>query len=207
MCCTPYASKFGKLSSGHRTGKTSFHSNPKECLNYHTIACILQASKVMIRFLQASLQQDMNQELADVQAGFRKGRWARDQIANICWIIEKQETSRKKIYFCFIDYTKALTLWITTNCGILFHWEYQTTLPVSCETCMQVKKQQLELDMEQWTVSKLGKEYIKAVYCHPAYLTSIQSTSCEMPGWINHKLVSKLPEEISTTSDMQMIPL
>ena len=74
MCCTPYASKFGKLSSGHRTGKTSFHSNPKECLNYHTIACILQASKVMIRFLQASLQQDMNQELADVQAGFRKGR-------------------------------------------------------------------------------------------------------------------------------------
>ena len=72
---------------------------------------------------------------------------------------------------------------------------------------MQVKKQQLELDMEQWTVSKLGKEYIKAVYCHPAYLTSIQSTSCEMPGWINHKLVSKLPEEISTTSDMQMTPL
>ena len=69
------------------------------------------------------------------------------------------------------------------------------------------KKQQLELDMEQWTVSKLGKEYIKAVYCHPAYLTSIQSTSCEMPGWINHKLVSKLPEEISTISDMQMIPL
>ena len=61
--------------------------------------------------------------------------------------------------------------------------------------------------MEQRTGSKLGKEYIKAVYCHPAYLTSIQSTSCEMPGWINHKLVSKLPEEISTTSDMQMIPL
>ena len=60
-------------------------------------------------------------------------------------------------------------MWITTNCGILFHWEYQTTLPVFCETCMQVKKQQLELDMEQWTVSKLGKEYIKAVYCHPAY--------------------------------------
>ena len=64
-----------------------------------------------------------------------------------------------------------------------------------------------EPDMEQWIGPKLGKEYIKAVYCHPAYLTSIQSTSCEMPGWINHKLVSKLPEEISTISDMQMIPL
>ena len=67
---------------------------------------------------------------------------------------------------------KPLTVWITTNCGKFWkRWEYQTTLPVSCETCVQVKKQQLDLDMEQWTESKLGKEYIKAVYCHPAYLT------------------------------------
>ena len=72
---------------------------------------------------------------------------------------------------------------------------------------MQNKKQQLELDMEQQTGSKLGKEYIKAVYCHPAYLIYMQSTSCEMPGWMNHKLESRLPGEISTTSDMQMIPL
>ena len=71
---------------------------------------------------------------------------------------------------------------------------------------MQVKKQQLELDMEQNTGSKLGKEYISAVYCHPAYLTSMQSTSCEMPGWMKHKLESRLPEEISITSDMQMTP-
>ena len=70
---------------------------------------------------------------------------------------------------------------------------------------MHVKKQQLELDMEQQTGSKLGKEYIKAVYCHPAYLTSMQSTSCEMQGWMNHKLESRLPGEISTISDMQMI--
>ena len=69
---------------------------------------------------------------------------------------------------------------------------------------MQVKKQQLELDMEQQTDSKLGKEYIKAVYCHPAYLTYIQSTSCEMPDWMKHKLESRLPGEISITSDMQM---
>ena len=67
---------------------------------------------------------------------------------------------------------------------------------------MQVKKQQLELDMEQETGSKLGNEYVKAVYCHPAYLTSMQSTSCEMPGWMNHKLESRFPGEISTTSDM-----
>ena len=68
---------------------------------------------------------------------------------------------------------------------------------------MQVKKQQLELDMEQQTGSKLGKEYIRAVYCHPAYLTSMQSTSCEMPGWMKHKLESSLPGEISITSDMR----
>ena len=72
---------------------------------------------------------------------------------------------------------------------------------------MQVKKQQLELDMEQWTGSKLGKEFVKAVYCHPAYLTSMQSTSCEMPGWMKQKLESRLPGEISITSDMQMAPL
>ena len=84
---------------------------------------------------------------------------------------------------------------------------YQTTLPVSSEACMQVKKQQLEQDMEQRMCSKLGKEYIKAVYCHPAYLTYMQSTSCEIPGWMNHKLESRWPGEISTTSDMQVTPL
>ena len=84
----------------------------------------------------------------------------------------------------------------------------QTTLPASRETCTQVKKQQLELDMEQQTgFSKLGKEYITAVYCHPAYLTSVQSTSHKMSGWMKHKLESRLPGEISITSDMQMTPL
>ena len=72
---------------------------------------------------------------------------------------------------------------------------------------MQVKKQQLEPDMEQWTGSKLGKEYGKVVYCHPAYLTHMQNTSCEMLGWMNHKLESRWLEEIVTASDMQMIPL
>jgi len=84
--------------------------------------------------------------------------------------------------------------------------EYQTTWPASWEIYMQVKKQKLELDMEQQTGSKSGKEYIKAVYCHPAYLTYTQSTSCEMPGWMKHKVKSRLPGEIPITSDTQMTP-
>ena len=85
----------------------SFHSNPKECLNYHTIALISHASKVMLKILQARLHQYENHELPNVQAGFRKGRGTRDQIANICWIIEKTREFQKNIYFCFIEYAKA----------------------------------------------------------------------------------------------------
>ena len=92
--------------------KVSFHSNPKErqcqeCLNCHTIALILHTSEVMLKILQARLQQYVNYELSDVQAGFRKGRGNRDQIPNICWIIEKAREFQKNIYFCFIDYAKA----------------------------------------------------------------------------------------------------
>ena len=90
--------------------------------------------------------------------------------------------------------------------SFLKRWEYQTTWPASWEMCMQVRKQQLELDMEQQTGSKLGKEYAKAVYCHTTYLTYMQSTSCEMLSWMKHKLESRLPGEISITSDMQMTP-
>ena len=126
----------------------------------------------MLKILQARLQQYVNRELPDVQAGFRKGRGIRDQIANIHWIIKKAREFQKNIYFCFIDYSTALDcvdhnkLWT-----FLKRWEYQITWPASCEIYMQVKKQQLELDMEKQNGSKLGKEYIKAVYCHPAYST------------------------------------
>ena len=123
-------------------------------LNYHTIALISHASKVMLKILQARLQQHVNRELPDVQAGFRKGRGTRDQIANICWIIKKATKSQKNIYFCIIDYDIAF-VWITTNCGRFFkRWEYQTTWPASWEICMHVSKQQLELDMELQTGSK-----------------------------------------------------
>ena len=110
--CTQYASKFGKLSSGHRTGKVVFtpvlkKGNTKECSNYCTIALISHGGKVMLKILQARLQQYVNCELPDVQAGFRKGRGTRDQIANIHWIIKKARKFQKNIYFCFIDYAKA----------------------------------------------------------------------------------------------------
>ena len=103
----------------------------------------------MLKILQAKLQQYVNLELPDVQAGFRKGWGTRDPIANILWITEKAREFQKNIYFCFIDYAKTLTVWITTNCEkFLRRWEYQTTLLASWEICMQVKKQQLKLDME-----------------------------------------------------------
>ena len=177
-CCTQYASKFGKLSSGHRTGKGQ---SPKECSNYCTIALISHASKIILKILQARLQQYVNCELPHVQAGFRKGRGTRDQIASST----KRESSIKTSISGLLATPKPLTMWITTNCGkFVKRWEYQTTLPAFWEICMQVRKQQLELDMEQQTDSKLGKEYIKIVYCHPAYLPYMHSTSFNMPGWM-----------------------
>ena len=102
----------------------------------------------------------------------RKGRGTRDQIADICWIMQKVREFDKGIYFCFTDYAKAFDCVDHTNCGkFLKRWDYQTTLPASWEICMKVKKQQLELDMEQWSCSILGKDHVKAVYCHVAYLT------------------------------------
>ena len=126
---------------------------------------------------------------------------------NIHWIIVKTKEFQKDIYLCFIDYAKAFDCVDHNKLENSFkRWQYQTTLLASYETCMQVKKQELELDMEQWTCSKLGKEYVKAVYCHPAYLTYMQSASCEMLGWMKHKLKSRLLGEISVTSDRQMTP-
>ena len=122
----------------------------------------------------------MNCELPDVQAGFRKGRGSRDQIANICWIIEKATEFQKNI--CFIDYSKAFDsvdhnkLWkILKEMGLPDH------LTCLLRNLYAGKEQQLEPDMEQQAGSKLEKEYVKAVYCHPAYLTYMQSVSCEMP--------------------------
>ena len=123
--------------------------------DWSDLAAAAHPSKLMLKILQARLQQYLNHELPDVQAGFRKGRGTRDQIANICWITEKIREFQKNIYFCFMDYAKTFDcvdhnkLW-----KILKEMEYQTTCLASWETCMQVRKQQLELDMEQQTGSK-----------------------------------------------------
>ena len=156
--------------------KVSFHSNitkkgnAKECSNYHTVALISHASIVILKILQARVQQYMNHELPDVQAGLRKGRRTRDQIANICSIIKKLQNSRKVSTSALLIMTKPLCR--SQQTGKFFkRWECQTILPASWEMCMQVKKQQLEPDMEQQTGSRPGKEYIKTVYYHLAYLT------------------------------------
>ena len=171
--------------------KRCFHSNPKEskakqCSNYHTIALISHTSKVMLKILQIRLQQYMNHELTDVQAGLRKGKRTRDKLPTSTGLSRKQESSRKTSISVLLTMPKTLTLWITANWKILTRkrWEYQTTWLAFWEICIQVRKQQLELDMEQQTGSKWEKEYVKPVYCHPAYLTYVQSTSWEMlAGW------------------------
>ena len=147
----------------------------------------------------------MNQELPDVHGGFWRDRGTRDQIANICWIVEKAREFQKNTYFCFIDLRlNPLAVWITTNWTILKEKGILDHL-----TCLLCAGQEATVRTGHGTTngSKLGKENIKAVYCHPAYLTYMQSTSCEMLGWMNHKLESRLLGDISTTSDIQMIPL
>ena len=138
--------------------KVSFHSTHKErqCqrmlkLLHNCTQLISHASKVMLKSVQARLQQYMNHELPDVQAGFRRGRGTRDQIPNIHWIMEKAREFHKNIYFCLLTMPKPLTVWITLiNCGKFWkRWEYQTTWPTSWETYIEVRKQELELDMEQ----------------------------------------------------------
>ena len=147
----------------------------------------------------------MNLELPYIQAGFRKAGEPEIKLPASVGSLKKQKSSRKTS--ALLTMPKPLTVWITMNCGKFWkRWEYQTTWPASWEICMQVKKQQVEPDMEQRTGSKLGKEFVKAVYCHPTYLTYMQSTSCKMLGWMKHKLESRLLEEISVTSNIQMTP-
>ena len=212
-CCTQYVRKFAKLISGHRTGERSIFisiptkDNVKECFNYCATAPISNASKVMLKILQARLQQYLSQELPDVQAGFQRGIGIRDQITNIHWILEKASEFQRNIYFCVFDYTKTFD-YVDHN----KLWEILKEMRVPDHlTCLwrnlYPDQEVTELDMEQWTGSKLGKEYIKAVYCHPTYLTPLQSISCEMPGWMKLKLESRLLEEISTTPDMEMTQL
>ena len=153
----------------HGKGQFSFQSqrkvNDEEYSNYHMVVLSSHANKVMFKILQARLQQYMNQELPDVQSGFRKGRGTKYQIATICWILEKAREFQKNIDFCFIDYAKAFDC---MNHNKLWKILKEKGIPDHLSSDMLVKKQQLKLDMEKQTGPKLGKEYVKAVYCHPA---------------------------------------
>ena len=155
--------------------------NAKEYSNYSTTALISHASKVMLKILQARLQQYMNHELPDAQAGFRKGRGTRDQIANICQIVKKAREFQKNIYFCFIDYAKAFDCVdhnkqeILKDMGIPDH--------LTCLLRNLCAGQEATVRTGHGTTDwfQIGKEYVKAVFCHPAYFTCMQSTSCEKP--------------------------
>jgi len=139
----------------------------------------------------------VNCEPPDIQAGLRKGRRTRDQIANIRWIIKKTREFQKNIYFCFIDYAKAFDCVDDNNLWkILKEMRIANHLTCLLRNLYAGQEAAVRTGHEQQNGSKFQKEYVKAVYCHPAYLTYMQSTSCEMPGCVKHKLESRLPGEI-----------
>ena len=210
MCCTQYASKFGKLSSGQRTGKGQFSFQslgkviPKNAQTT-TIALISHTSKVMLKILQARFQQYVNHELPDVQAGFRKGRGTRDQIANICWIIKKAREFQKTTYFCFIDYAKAFDcvdhnkLWkILKEMGNPDH--------LTCLLRNLYAGQEAAVRTGHGTTNwfPIGKGVRQGHILSPRLFNLYAEYVVRNLGWKKHKLESRL--SISTTSDMQMTP-
>ena len=211
-CFTQYTSKFGKLSSAHRTGKCVFipipkKGNAKECSNYRTIALISHTSKVMLKILQASLQHYVNLELPDVQAGFRKGRGTRDQIVSIHWIIEKAREFQKNIYFCFIDYTKAFDcvdhnkLWkILKEMGIPDHL---TCLPQNLYAGQEAT---VRTGHGITDLFKIGRWVHKGCILSPCLFNVYAEYIMQNASWMKHKLELKLPGDIPITSDMQMTP-
>ena len=197
--CSVFTKKFNILGSTY---------NSEILKSQCSIVLISHVSKVILKILQARLQQYVNWELLNVQAGFRKGKGIRNQIANIRWIIEKAREFQKNIYFCFIDYTKAFDcvdhnkLWkILKEIGIPDHLTcLLRNLYVSQETIVRTGHGTVD-----WF--KIGKGVRQGCVLSPCLfnLYYMQNTSCEMPGWRNQKLESRLPGEISTASDMQMI--
>ena len=181
--------------------------NPRQCSNYHTIALISHTSKVMLKIFQARLQQYMNHELPDVQAGFRKGRRTTDQIANICWVIEKAREFQKNIYSCFIEYTKAFDsvdhneLWkILKEMGIPDH--------LICLLRNLYASQEATVRTEHGTTDcfQIGKGIHQGCILSPCLFNLYAECIIRNSGWRKHKLESRLPGEISKTSYIQMTP-
>ena len=200
-CCTQHASNLENSAVTTGLEKVSFISIPKkgiakECSNYSTIALTSHISKVMLKILPARLQLYMNHEIL-FMLDFKKAEEPDIKLPTSYGSSKKQASSRKTSTSALLTTPKPWLCGSQQTAKFLKRREYQTTWCTSWEICMQVKKQQLELDMEQQTGSKSEKEYVKVVYCHPAYLTYMHSTSCKMPGWMKHKLESRLPGEIS----------
>ena len=176
-CCSQYASKSGKLSSGHRTEMVSFIPVPKKAMSKNVQTTTqLYSSHMLVKWYSKFSKPGFNSTWT-IKFQIFKLDLEKAEEPGIKWPTsigssKNQKSSRKTSTSSLLTMPKPLTVWITTNCGkFLKRWKYQTTLPASWDVCMQVKKQQLELDMEQRTGSKSGKEYVKAVYCHFAYLT------------------------------------
>ena len=153
--------------------------NAKDCSNYHTITLILHASMIMLKsFKKLGFSSPWIENFQMYKLNLERAEEPGIKLPTSIGSQKKQGNSLKTSTSASLTMLKPLTVLITTNCGIFLNrWEYQTTWPASWEICMQVRKQQLEFDMEQQTGSKLGKEYVKTVYCHPVYLTYMQSTS------------------------------
>ena len=167
---------------------------------------ISHASKVMLKILQPGCSKKWTMNFQMFKLILEKAEEQEIKLPTSAGLLKKQESSRKTSFLLYwlcqsLDCVDHNKLWkILKETGIPDTW------PDSWQICMQVRKQQLELDVEQQTGSKSGKEYVKAVYCHPVYLTYMQSTSWETLGWKKHKLESRLPGDISITSDVQMTP-
>ena len=204
-CWTQYVRKFGKLNSGHRTGKSqlSFQSQRKAMPKNVWTMIQLHLFHILARLFPKSFKLGLScmwtEKFQMYKLGFEEAKQSEIKLPTFTGSWRKQGNFSKISTSASLTLPKPMTVWIITNYGkFLNSWENQTTLPASWETSIQVKKQQSELDI-QLTFSKCGKEYDKAVYCYPAYLIYMQSISCD---WMNTKLESRLPGDISTTSDM-----
>ena len=186
--CNQYARKFGNFPAATGLKRPLFIPIPKKSIgqessNYHTIALISHASQIMLKILQNKLQKYMNQALPDVKAGFMISRVTRDQIANICWITEeKHGNSRKTLTSASLTTLKFLTVWIITNWKILKVMGIPGHFTCLLRNMYAGQEATVRTEHRKMTGSKLGKEYVKTVYCHPAYLTYMQYTSCEKLG-------------------------
>ena len=206
--CTQYASKFGKLSSGHRTGEGQFSfqslrkAMPENVQTTTQLHSSHMLAKQCSKFSKPGFNSIWTMNFQMFKLVLVKAEELKIKLPTSSRSSKKQESSRKNIYFCFIDYAKAFDcvghnkLWkILKETGILVH------LTCLLKNLYAGQEATVRTTHGKTDWFKLIKEYIKVVYCHPAYLTYMQSTSCEMLSWMNHKLESKLPGEISTTSD------